>query len=240
MYVIGLFIGARLASYRAKTIARGWTADNIDDLVLVILLAIMAGGRLGEMLFYQFSNFKADPLSVFYTLEGGMSFHGGLLGILIAIYFYAKRSKKRFLEVTDFIAPLTPPGLAAGRLGNFINGELWGRPTHVPWAVIFPQMDFQPRHPSQLYEMLLEGVLLFIILWPFSKKPKAEGAVSGLFAVLYASARFLVEFFREPSSSIGFIWGNWLTMGQLLSIPLFIGGVILLLRAYKFSLKTYV
>jgi phosphatidylglycerol:prolipoprotein diacylglycerol transferase len=157
-----------------------------------------------------------------------MSFHGGLLGVLVAMWLYGRKTQRRFFAITDFIAPLTPLGLAAGRLGNFINAELWGKPTDLPWGMVFPGGGPAPRHPSQLYEFLLEGVLLFIILWIFSLKPRPRRAVSGVFALGYGAVRFLVEFAREPDAHIGYLAFGWLTMGQLLSLPLIALGLVLL------------
>ena len=183
---------------------------------------------MGYVIFYDFASVLTDPLSVLYVWHGGMSFHGGLIGVCSAVFVYARKRQKNWLSLTDFIAPLVPLGLAAGRLGNFINGELWGRATDVPWGMVFPQSGvIAPRHPSQLYECLLEGVLLFIVLWLYSQKQRLIGKVSGLFLAGYALSRFIVEFFREPDAHMGFI-GLGLTMGQWLCVPMILFGVILM------------
>jgi len=233
MYLVGFLGGWALLSYRVKQSPRGFTQEQISDIVFYAALGAILGGRLGYMLFYDTHNLFADPLLLFQTWKGGMSFHGGLLGVVTAIAIYARKINKPFLAVTDFIAPVVPVGLAAGRIGNFINGELWGRVTDVPWAIIFPSGGPVPRHPSQLYEFSMEGLALFLILWLYSIKPRPMGAVSGLFALCYGIFRCIAEFFREPDVQIGYIAFGWLTEGQLLSIPLILVGILLLLWAYK-------
>jgi phosphatidylglycerol:prolipoprotein diacylglycerol transferase len=188
---------------------------------------------MGSVLFYNFDRFWSDPVWLFRVWEGGMSFHGGLLGVLLAFFLYSRLIKKELFEVMDFIAPFVPFGLGVGRLGNFIGGELWGRPTDVAWGMVFPHVDQMTRHPSQLYEVALEGVVLFILMWWFSSKQRPRMAVTGLFALGYGCFRFFVEFFREPDLDLGFIAFEWLTMGQLLSTPLIMGGLILLVIAYS-------
>lgn len=186
--------------------------------------------------FYSFDQFLANPLWLIQIWKGGMSFHGGFLGVLAAMLFFAKRYKLGFWQVMDFVAPLVPTGLLFGRIGNFIGGELWGRPvvdSQYPLAMVFPHVDNLPRHPSQLYEAFLEGAVLFAILWWFSSKPRPVKAVSGVFALGYGMARFSVEFFREPDADKGFIAFNWLTMGQLLTLPLIVVGILLLVLAYR-------
>ena len=206
----------------------GWTVPMLDDVLFYGVLGVVLGGRLGYVLFYKPGDYFAHPLDIFKVWQGGMSFHGGFLGVTLAMILFARRHKLRWLAVTDFIAPLVPLGLAAGRLGNFINGELWGRPTTLPWGMIFPQAgDGIPRHPSQLYEFAGEGLLLFTLLWLYSKKPRPMGAVSGVFLIGYGSLRFLVEFAREPDSFLGLL-DLGLSMGQWLSLPMIIGGAILL------------
>jgi phosphatidylglycerol:prolipoprotein diacylglycerol transferase len=177
------------------------TAKLLDDLLFYGVLGVIIGGRLGEVLFYNPAYYFSHPLKIPAVWEGGMSFHGGFLGVLVAMAIFARQQKMRWLALMDFIAPLVPPGLAFGRLGNFINGELWGRPSDVPWAMVFPNVDSLPRHPSQLYEFALEGVLLFAILWWYARKPRPVGAVSGLFLIGYGSFRFLGEFTRNPDVS---------------------------------------
>jgi phosphatidylglycerol:prolipoprotein diacylglycerol transferase len=186
--------------------------------------------------FYSFDQFLANPLWLFQVWKGGMSFHGGFLGVLAAMLFFAKRYQLGFWQVIDFVAPLVPTGLLFGRIGNFIGGELWGRPVvdpNYPLAMIFPHVDNLPRHPSQLYEAFLEGAVLFAVLWWFSSKPRPVKAVSGVFALGYGLARFSIEFFREPDADKGFIAFGWLTMGQLLSTPLIAVGILLLVLAYS-------
>jgi phosphatidylglycerol:prolipoprotein diacylglycerol transferase len=237
MYLLG-FAGAwALASLRAREPDRGWTQEQVSDLILYAAMGVIIGGRIGYVLFYDFSEFIQLPIILFRIWDGGMSFHGGLVGVMISFLFFGRKTNKNFFEIGDFIAPMVPIGLAAGRIGNFINGELWGRVTDVPWAMVFPQGGTEPRHPSQLYEFLFEGLILFIILWWFSAKPRPRMAVSGLFLVCYGIFRFSLEFFREPDAPLGFIAFGWLTMGQLLSIPMILGGLILLLIAYKKELK---
>lgn len=233
MYVIG-FLGAwALATLRARKPNSGWTATQVSDLVFYSALGVILGGRIGYILFYKFSSFLEHPLIVFKIWEGGMSFHGGLIGVAIALWLFCRQHQKGFAAVADFSAPLVPLGLAAGRIGNFINGELWGRITTAPWGMVFPNAGPIPRHPSQLYEFLLEGVLLFIILWWYSSRPRPPLAVSGLFLLLYGLFRVIVECFREPDAPFGFIAFGWLTMGQLLSLPMIIVGLALLWWSHR-------
>lgn len=233
MYAFGLFLANLLGRYRARQSHNGWTEQQVTDLAVYTMLAAILGGRLGYVLFYDLSYFMQYPSAVLAIWEGGMSFHGGLLGVLVGLKLYRYRIQKDWIALTDFIAPLVPLCLALGRIGNFINGELWGRVSKVPWAVIFPHAGPYPRHPSQLYECFLEGLCLFLILWIYSQVAKPKGAVSGMFAALYAIFRFGVEFFREPDAQLGFIAWGWLTMGQLLSLPLLGIGIILLYRAHR-------
>lgn len=227
MYLLGFGLAWLLAHWRVKHFHLKWSAEQISDLIFFAALGTILGGRIGYMVFYNIHALIHDPISLVKIWQGGMSFHGGLLGVIIALYCFAKSRKKSFLAVLDFMSPLAPLGLAAGRIGNFINGELWGRPTQVPWAMIFPDADLQPRHPSQLYECGLEGFLLFIIVWWYARKPRPQGAIAAVFLMGYALCRLTVEFFRQPDSHLGFIALNWLTMGQLLSIPMFICGLLL-------------
>lgn len=228
-FITGLFLG------RARVRARpdlGWTNKDIDDFLFHAVIGVVVGGRLGYVLFYKFSEYLDNPLHIFYVWEGGMSFHGGFLGVIFALLLFAWRRKKHWFEVTDFVAPLCPLGLGFGRIGNFINAELWGRATDVPWAVVFPQVDKLPRHPSQIYEALLEGLALFLILWLYSKKPRPLGAVSAVFLIGYGIFRFLVEFTREPDDYLGFLALGF-TMGQWLSIPMVLGGIFILIWAHR-------
>lgn len=232
MYAIAFLGGWGLALLRARKPNSGWTNDQVGDVIFYAALGVIIGGRCGYMLFYDFSNFIHQPWIIFEIWQGGMSFHGGLLGVVIAMWLFARKSNKTFFTVSDFLAPIVPFGLAAGRLGNFINDELWGRVTHVPWAMVFPNGGPYPRHPSMIYEFLLEGVLLFTILWIYSAKPRPKMAVSGLFALCYGCFRIFVEFFRQPDPQLGFVAFGWLSQGQLLSIPLVIVGIIMLCGAY--------
>jgi phosphatidylglycerol:prolipoprotein diacylglycerol transferase len=229
MYLIGLLAGWFLLLRRSKKRPDlNWTNEQISDVIFYGALGIVLGGRIGYMLFYDLPSFLHDPLIIFKTWDGGMAFHGGLLGVMFAMWLFSRKTKKHFIDIMDFIAPVVPIGLAAGRIGNFINGELWGKVTNVPWAMIFPTGGPWPRHPSQLYEFLLEGVALFILLWWFSSKPRPRYAVSGLFLLGYGVARFTCEFFRVPDVQLGYLAFNWLTMGQLLSLPMILGGLFIL------------
>lgn len=225
MYLIGFMAAWGLGRWRARHYKLDWNADQIGDLIFYGALGVIIGGRVGYMLFYDTHHLLADPLSLFKLWEGGMSFHGGLLGVAFSMWFLARKTKKQFLEVTDFLAPLVPLGLAAGRIGNFINGELWGRVSDVPWAMIFPHGGDQPRHPSQLYEFGLEGLLLFILVWWYAAKPRPAGCVTAVFLMVYACSRIIVECFREPDMQLQFIAFDWLTMGQLLSFPMLMAGI---------------
>ncbi|MHB1676280.1 MAG: prolipoprotein diacylglyceryl transferase [Sulfuriferula sp.] len=210
----------------------GWQVKQLDDILFYGVLGVVLGGRLGYVLFYKFSYYLAHPIEVFYVWQGGMSFHGGFLGVVFAVWLFARREGKPWLAVTDFIAPLVPLGLGAGRIGNFINGELWGRPTNLPWGMVFPEVDSVPRHPSQLYEFGLEGLALFALLWIYSARPRPVGAVSGLFLIGYGSFRFLVEFSREPDDFLGLL-ALGLSMGQWLSLPMIIAGIAMMIWAYR-------
>jgi phosphatidylglycerol---prolipoprotein diacylglyceryl transferase len=233
----------------------GFKASDLDDLLFYGILGVILGGRIGYIVFYKASQYLANPIEIFYIWQGGMSFHGGFLGVLVAMLLFARKTNRTFFQVTDYIAPLVPTGYAAGRLGNFINGELPGRiveANSIPWAMCFPQADrFKSgseafyrlvpntnnfyeclpgalyRHPSQLYQLALEGLLLFVILWIYSKKPRPVGAVSALFLIGYGAGRFVTEFAREPDSFLGFLALGF-SMGQWLSLPMIIGGVVLL------------
>jgi phosphatidylglycerol:prolipoprotein diacylglycerol transferase len=207
--------------------ASGLSLRDLEDLLFWGALGVVLGGRLGYVLFYKPGWYAAHPIEVLEVWKGGMSFHGGLIGVLVAVALFCRLRRLSFLRVTDFIAPLVPIGLAAGRLGNFINGELWGRPTDVPWAMVFPQVDSLPRHPSQLYQFAGEGIALFFLLWWFSSRSRPVGAVSGMFLIGYAVLRFVAEFAREPDDFLG-LQALSLTMGQWLCVPMLLAGVALL------------
>jgi len=233
MYLVafGLFWAA--GRYRiARTPGMALTAKDLDDLLFYGILGTILGGRLGYVAFYKFSDYLAVPWKVLYVWEGGMSFHGGMLGVILAMLWFARSRRLHWLAVTDFIAPLVPLGLAAGRLGNFINAELWGRPATVPWAMVFPNVDAVPRHPSQLYQFGLEGLALFALLWWFSARPRPRGAVSAAFLIGYGAFRFGVEFTREPDSFLGLLAAG-LSMGQWLSAPMVLAGVAMMVWAYR-------
>ncbi len=233
MYLLGFALGMLLGRYRIKTQPNsGWSYSELDDVLFYIVLGVILGGRLGYVLFYKFSDYLHEPLKIFYIWEGGMSFHGGFLGVIFAIWLFSRKHRKHWLAITDFIAPLVSLGLGAGRIGNFINGELWGRPTDVAWGMIFPGADNVPRHPSQIYEFALEGILLFVILWIYSAKPRPLGAVSGLFLLCYGVFRFLVEFTREPDAFLGLL-AFGLSMGQWLSLPMILAGVWMIYWGYR-------
>ena len=231
MYVFG--IGGAWLLARRRAPGFGWRLEEIDDLVFYAAIGVVAGGRTGYMLFYNLPAWLHDPLSFFKVWQGGMSFHGGLLGTLVAVYLFCRKYRRSLLEVTDFAVPFVPIGLFFGRIGNFINGELWGKVTDVPWAMVFPAGGPLPRHPSQLYEAFLEGIVLFTVLWLYSAKPRPRGAVFGLFLLLYGIFRFFVEFIREPDAHIGYLAFGWVTMGQVLSLPMIVAGAGLLLWAYR-------
>ncbi|HJA76472.1 MAG TPA: prolipoprotein diacylglyceryl transferase [Candidatus Desulfovibrio gallistercoris] len=230
MYLFAFVGGWILGRLRASRPGSGWRAQDVDDLLTFVMLGVILGARLGYVLFYDLAEYIRDPLEIFRVWNGGMSFHGGLLGVVGAFWYFSRTRKKPFLDVADFIAPLVPQGLFFGRLGNFINGELWGKPSDLPWAMIFPSGGPWPRHPSQLYEALLEGVALFVVLWLFSARKRRPGAVAGLFALLYGIFRFAVEFVRVPDVQLGYLAFGWLTMGQVLCLPLILIGAWLIWR----------
>lgn len=233
MYLVG-FAGAWiLASIRAKKPFNNYTAEQVSDLIFFCAIGVVVGGRMGYMLFYDLPNFLHNPLIFFRVWDGGMAFHGGMLGVMCALWIYSYKINRSIWDLTDFMVPLVPIGLAAGRLGNFINGELWGRVSNVPWAMIFPSGGPLPRHPSQLYEFLMEGVLLFIILWIFSRKKRPRFAVSAMFLLCYGCFRVIAEFFRLPDPQLGYLAWGWLTMGQLLSFPMILAGLTALIVVYK-------
>jgi len=232
MYLIG-FLGAMFLANKAADKSQGeWTRDQVSDLLFYGFLGVILGGRVGYVLFYQWEYFLADPLYLFQIWEGGMSFHGGLLGVILAVYLFSRKTNKSFLRVGDFVAPLVPLGLGMGRLGNFMNAELWGRQTDVPWAMVFPTDALQvPRHPSQLYEFFLEGVVLFIILYFVTRKPRSLGLASGTFLIGYGVFRSIVEFYREPDAHLG-LYFSLISQGQVLSIPMILVGMLVIYLGY--------
>ena len=224
MYLTGFAAGWWLGLQRIKSGAAPVTRQQFDDLLFLAVLGVILGGRLGYVLFYKPAYYAAHPLEIFAVWQGGMSFHGGLLGVMLAMWFAARRHRVDFLRLMDFIAPLCPLGIAAGRLGNFINGELYGRATDLPWGMVFRHAGDAPRHPSQLYQFALEGLALFVLLWWFSSKPRPRGQVCALFLIGYGSLRFIAEFGREPDAFLGLL-AFGLTMGQWLCLPMIAGGL---------------
>jgi phosphatidylglycerol---prolipoprotein diacylglyceryl transferase len=231
MYLVAFLAAYLLANYRAKY-TDNWNSQQVEDLIFYGAIGVIVGGRIGYMLFYNFPVFIADPLSIFAIQGGGMSFHGGFLGVLLAMVLFNRKYNKTFFVTMDFVAPLVPLGLGFGRLGNFINGELWGKVTTSPMGMYIQEQGVS-RFPSQLYEALLEGLVLFIILWVYSQKPRAPMSVSALFLIFYGVFRFIIEFVRVPDVQLGYLAFDWLTMGQLLSLPMIILGVYLFYKANK-------
>jgi len=232
-YLIG-FVGAwLLGKHRAQRDFSPISPEAVEDLIYFAALGVILGGRIGYILFYHFGMFLENPLVLFKIWQGGMSFHGGMLGVFVAMHFFGKKHHCTLLQLTDIIAPLCPIGLGAGRIGNFINSELWGRTTDVPWAMIFPNGGPLPRHPSQLYEAGLEGIVLFTILWLYTQKQRPVMAPTGLVLFVYGCFRFFVEFFRMPDAHLGYLALDWVTMGQLLSLPMIVIGAWLFYRAHQ-------
>jgi phosphatidylglycerol:prolipoprotein diacylglycerol transferase len=226
MYLVGFAAAWWLGSRRIRQEKAPISRKQFDDLIFVGVLGVILGGRLGYVLFYKPAHYAANPLEIFAVWQGGMSFHGGLLGVTVAMWLFARRQGVDFLRLTDFLAPLCPLGIAAGRLGNFINGELYGRVTDLPWGMVFRHAGDAPRHPSQLYQLALEGLVLFALLWWFSSKPRPRGQISGLFLIGYGVLRFIAEFAREPDAFLGLL-ALGLTMGQWLSLPMIAVGLAL-------------
>lgn len=230
MYLVGFVGGALLGVSRAKQPNSGWTPDEVWDMLFYIAIGVILGGRLGYVLFYNFDYFLTNPIAIFAVWSGGMSFHGGAIGVVVAAWFFAWKTGRTLLDVGDFAVPLMPLGLMVGRIGNFINQELWGRVTDVPWGVVFRHAGDLPRHPSQLYEAFFEGLVLFIVVWIYSRNKRIAGRVTGLVFAGYGIARFCIEFVREPDAHLGAVALQWMTMGQLLSLPMIILGSYLLMR----------
>lgn len=235
MYLVGFALAWWLGRWRIRHGLSNLTQRQLEDLIFYCVLGIVLGGRLGYALFYKFDQYMADPITLLYVWQGGMSFHGGLLGVLVVLFLFSRKQGKTFLEIGDTVAPLVPLGLAAGRMGNFINGELWGRATNLSWGMVFPQSGTAfARHPSQLYEMALEGLVLFALLWWFARKPRPTGQISGLFMIGYGCFRFLVEYTREPDDFLGLLAAG-LSMGQWLSLPMMLLGALIFFQAGKRS-----
>jgi len=226
MYLVGFAAAWWLGTRRIAQGQAPVTRTQFDDLLFLAVVGVILGGRLGYVLFYKPAYYAAHPLEIFAVWQGGMSFHGGLLGVMLAMLFVARRHGVDYLRLMDFVAPLVPLGIAAGRMGNFINGELWGRVTTLPWGMVFRGAGEAPRHPSQLYQFAMEGLLLFLILWLYSSKPRARGSVCALFLIGYGTLRFVAEFAREPDSFLGLL-ALGLSMGQWLCLPMIAGGIAL-------------
>lgn len=254
MYVIGFAAAWLLARRRASAPESTWKPVDVDDLIFFAAIGVIAGGRIGWLIFYGAEQVIDNPITIIQIWKGGMSFHGGLLGVIIAVMLFARRRQRRIADVLDFLAPLPGLGILAGRIGNFINGELWGKPTDQPWGfvldptLLYPTQAEEARilcqrfavdpcviqvHASQLYQGLLEGLLVFIILWFFTARPRPRYAPSGLFLIGYGVCRFLVEFVRVPDLNRGYILFDWMTMGQILSTPMILIGIALLVIAYR-------
>jgi phosphatidylglycerol:prolipoprotein diacylglycerol transferase len=229
MYVLAFITAWFGLRWRANRPGSPISPAEIEDLVFYGAVGVFAGGRIGYMLFYNLAGLVDNPISLFFVWEGGMSFHGGLLGVLIAMGFYARRRQLPYFSVTDEVVPWIPPGLFFGRIGNFINGELWGHPTDVPWAIVYQGVAV---HPSQLYEAALEGVVMFVVLFLYSARPRPRMALSGAFLLLYGVFRWLIEFIRVPDGGEYLAWG-WLTYGQVYSTPMIVAGLLLLVFAYR-------
>jgi phosphatidylglycerol:prolipoprotein diacylglycerol transferase len=234
MYLVGFVSGWWLARYRARRPGSTWTALEVDDLIFYCAIGVILGGRIGWCLVYGHDVIAQNWLNAFRIWDGGMAFHGGLTGVILAVAVFARVKRKSFFDVCDFVAPLPAIGLMTGRLGNFINGELWGKPTTLPWGFGVPDAQgvLIARHPSQLYEASLEGLLLFIVMWWFTSTPRPRLAPTGLFFVIYGCGRFLVEWVRLPDANIGYLVGDWLTMGMLLTTPMILIGIAIMSYAY--------
>lgn len=232
MYLVGFLLGSFWISKLAAGRGLDLSKDRLSDLVFYVVLGVILGGRLGYVLFYNAAFFIENPFKVFAVWQGGMSFHGGLLGVVVATLLFCHRNRIAILPLADLLAAAAPIGLGLGRIGNFINGELWGRTTDLPWGMVFPHAGYVPRHPSQFYEMLLEGLVLFVVIWQLHKRNTPPGVPFFSFFLLYGVFRFLVEFVREPDAQLGYLWGG-ATMGQLLSLPMILFGFCGLLWVKK-------
>ncbi len=236
-YVAGFLSVYFLWVYRVKSypelVESKWDSELISDLIFYGAIGAVVGGRLGYVLFYKPDYYLSNLAEVFYLQQGGMSFHGGLVGVIAGIFLFSRKIKLSFMAVADFVAPVAPIGLFFGRMGNFINQELWGKVTDVPWGMVFTNGGPLPRHPSMLYEAILEGLVLMAILWFVARKPRPLGTLSGLFLMGYASARIFVEFFRVPDEHLNYLLFDWVTMGQILSLPMFLLGLYLIIKAKR-------
>jgi len=233
MYLLAFLSAWAVGLYRAKQPNSGWNKDQVSDVLFYGALGVILGGRIGYVIFYNLDKFLENPLTIVRIWEGGMSFHGGMLGVFLGLYLYGRKTNRTFFQVSDFIAVMIPLGLGFGRIGNFINKELWGRPVEgsISWALDYG--DHIARHPSSLYQALTEGVLLFLILFIFSRKPRPTMAISGVFMMSYGTLRFITEFFRIPDAHLGFVMFDWMSKGQQLSIPMVIFGLVIFIMAYK-------
>ncbi len=236
-YVAGFLSVYFLWVYRVKRypelVESKWNSELISDLIFYGAIGAVVGGRLGYVLFYKPDYYLSNLAEVFYLQQGGMSFHGGLVGVIAGIFLFSRKIKLSFMAVADFVAPVAPIGLFFGRMGNFINQELWGKVTDVPWGIVFTNGGPLPRHPSMLYEAILEGLVLMAVLWLVARKPRPLGTLSGLFLIGYASARIFVEFFRVPDEHLNYLLFDWVTMGQILSLPMFLLGLYLIIKAKR-------
>jgi len=240
MYLIAFVLGWGYGVWRART-REGWHAEMVSDMLFYIAMGVILGGRIGYILFYDLAYYVSNPLSVLEVWQGGMSFHGGLIGVTLAMWLFARKTNKSLFEVADFVAPLVPIGLLTGRIGNFINGELWGKVTDSPLGMVVfdPQLQqMVQKYPTQLLEAFLEGLVLFIILVVYANKPRRPGSVAGLFLVGYGIFRFIVEFYRMPDAQLGYLAWNWLTMGQVLSLPMIVIGLLLMSKMTNKLRKT--
>lgn len=231
LYLIGFLGGWIVVRWRTRNLPDWKSGERLSDLLFYTALGVIIGGRVGYMLFYSLGDWIDSPLLLFKVWQGGMSFHGGLLGVVVSTWLYSRHFRYPFLFIGDIIAPAIPMGIITGRLGNFINGELWGRTSEVPWAMVFPHAGILPRHPYPLYAILLEGILLFAILWIYSSKARKIGAVSGMFLLCYGVIRIVEEFFRQPDPQYGYLAFHWVTMGQLLCLPMILFGCFLIWRS---------
>jgi phosphatidylglycerol:prolipoprotein diacylglycerol transferase len=228
MYLLAFLLAWCVGNFYIKKNIVKISKDNFSDLMFYSFLGVLAGGRIGYSIFYNFYYTLDNPITIFYLWNGGMSFHGGFIGVMVGIIYFCKKNQIPFFEISDFIVKLVPIGLFTGRIGNFINGELWGKPTDLVWGVIFPKIDNLTRHPTQIYEAFLEGIVLFVILNFSLPKKTRTSQVTAFFLIFYSLFRFIIEFFREPDAHIGYLIFSWVTMGQILCAPMFLLGIYIL------------